>query len=118
METCTEGPCATVPQAVVGGLNFTVISAGSDHTCGLTADDVGYCWGTNGGGLLGVGTSEEHRTPAPIAGGLALQSISAGDGHTCAVADGNAYCWGWNVYGRLGNGTLTDSNIPVRIRGS
>ena len=32
--------------AVSGGLVFSQLSAGHDHTCGLTDAQVAYCWGS------------------------------------------------------------------------
>ena len=49
------------PVTVMGGLGFKAVTAGfSDrdtlsgrHTCGLTTEDVAYCWGANQFGQLG-----------------------------------------------------------------
>jgi hypothetical protein len=35
------------------------------HTCGLTPDGVGYCWGRNDTGELGV---RDYALPAPVLG--------------------------------------------------
>src|SRR4029079_16293566 len=62
----TSGPNLTVPTADVGGMQFILISVGTSgfvstacgyHTCAITATGVAYCWGANGNGELGNGTT-------------------------------------------------------------
>lgn len=36
-----------------GGVTFTAISAGTNHTCGVGSDGFAYCWGSNVFGALG-----------------------------------------------------------------
>src|SRR5207253_10285641 len=38
---------AMIPIAVSGGLHFRSISAGLNHTCGVTLEGTLYCWGYN-----------------------------------------------------------------------
>jgi len=54
------------PVPVTGGLRFFALSAGQDHTCGLTAafPPRAYCWGSNRFGQLGDGTT--MTSPSPI----------------------------------------------------
>jgi len=105
---------------------FTSLSAGDTHTCGVTLDEVAYCWGNNIFGQLGSAIvyvsdcANYPCSPTPIAvtGGLSLVAISAGDRHTCAIAaDGAAYCWGDNASGQLGDGTTTSKSAPVPVVG-
>jgi Regulator of chromosome condensation (RCC1) repeat len=54
-----------IPIPVAGGLTFTAVAVGSNepgyaglaHTCGVTTAGAAYCWGLNGNGQLGVGTT-------------------------------------------------------------
>jgi len=109
---------STKPVAVVGGLSFRVVSAGHGHTCGLTTDDLAYCWGFNGYGNLGDGTRITRLQPVPVAGGRHFRQLRAGDAHTCAVTWSDvAFCWGDNTYGQLGDGTITQRLTPVPIHG-
>ena len=117
-ERCGVWPCSTRPIAVAGGLHFRHVSAGGAHTCGVTTDERAYCWGYNGNGELGDGTTAAHLTPAAVAGGRRFRQVRAGANHTCAITPFDvAFCWGANFAGQGGNGTLTDQPVPVRVVG-
>jgi alpha-tubulin suppressor-like RCC1 family protein len=104
------------PQAVVGDLTFTAITSGEAHSCGLTSTGEAYCWGSNAGGRLGIGTTDvQSLVPAAVAGELLFRSIDVGD-HSCAVTTTNAvYCWGPGGSGRLGNGTIVNQLAPALV---
>lgn len=104
------------PQSVAGDLTFASITAGEAHSCGLTATGEAYCWGSNAGGRLGIGTTAlQSLVPAPVAGGLLFRSIDVGD-HSCAVTTTNAvYCWGPGGAGRLGNGSTVNQAEPALV---
>ena len=59
----------TAPVAVSGGLTFASVSLGAvaGHTCGITTTGA-YCWGSNGDGQLGDGTSATRKVPTRILG--------------------------------------------------
>jgi alpha-tubulin suppressor-like RCC1 family protein len=50
------------PVQVLGGHSFQTISAGWEHTCGLTSDRLVYCWGSNFTGQLGIGAASLNAT--------------------------------------------------------
>ncbi len=60
-------PCRTVPTAVTAAPAFVQISAGSEHTCGLTAGGEIWCWGRGIEGQLGDGRSASGTTPVRVA---------------------------------------------------
>jgi alpha-tubulin suppressor-like RCC1 family protein len=106
-----------VPSAVSGGISFSDISTGRDHTCGITTAGGAYCWGQNIDGRLGnSSTAVAVTTPTAVTGGLTLTRISAGADHTCGVTNaGSVYCWGANNSGQVGDGTQTQRLFPVIV---
>jgi len=115
--TGAEGVFSTVPVPVAGGLTFTTISAGGNHTCAVATTGGTYCWGVNQFGELGDGTNANRPSPTLVSGGLGFESVSAGGLHTCGRTKvlGIVYCWGANGQGQLGNATTTNSSVPVRV---
>ena len=98
---------------------FTDISAGQNHTCGITAIGGVKCWGQNTYGKLGDGTTSNKYFPTDVFGLTSgVASISAGQSHTCAITTtGGAKCWGYNSTGQLGDGTTTQRTSPADVSG-
>jgi alpha-tubulin suppressor-like RCC1 family protein len=122
------GPPATATAAASSPLVFRQVSAGSEHTCGVTTDNKAYCWGRNDSGELGRAPYEPDiceegffacsRRPVAVAGGVLFQNVSAGAAFSCGVAtDARAWCWGNNGVGQLGDGTTTSPLKPVAVKG-
>jgi alpha-tubulin suppressor-like RCC1 family protein/uncharacterized protein YjdB len=106
------------PVAVSGGLTFSSIQVGDNHTCGVTTAGAGYCWGLGQFGRLGNGGVANASTPQPVSGGLVFAQISAGGLHTCGVTTtGQGYCWGGNVEGSLGTGSGLSRSTPGAVVG-
>jgi len=109
--TVTPAPVTTTP---LGALRS--ISAGDAYVCGLLPDGAAYCWGENGSGQLGDGTTTRRTTAVPVAGGLLFDVVAAGTTHTCGVTTGHrVYCWGSNTFGELGDGTTTARAAPTAV---
>jgi hypothetical protein len=103
VDGCGQGPCSSRPVRVAGGIAFKAITAGRAHNCGVTSDGAAYCWGSNQGGKLGIGTTRSTALPALVSGGQVFLQVSAGGTHTCGLTTSRTlYCWGQNDRGQLG----------------
>ena len=121
---------SSIPIPVSNLTNVVAIAAGggigNSHTCALLANGTVRCWGANGSGQVGDGTTSVRTSPVPVrVHGLFTDfnlfnavSIAVGEFHSCALlADGNARCWGANGSGQLGNGTLTPQLTATLVTG-
>ena len=99
-------------------MKFASVSGGSNHTCGVTSAGAAYCWGVNGLGQLGDGTTTQRLAPVAVTGGLSFMTVGAGGFYTCGLTSaGSASCWGANDYGQLGDGTTINRSSPVAVHG-
>ncbi|HET9985396.1 MAG TPA: hypothetical protein VFQ38_17475 [Longimicrobiales bacterium] len=109
-----------VDQRVFGGIAFTAVAAGLEHTCGASTDARIFCWGRGVEGQLGDARQLDRVTPHPAIAddGAQFAAVSAGAGpFTCGVSRGNGvYCWGRGDSGELGNPTTSSSATPIRIQ--
>lgn len=95
----------------IGDRTWRTVSAGvcsddltSCHTCAIDSDGALFCWGANGSGQLGDGTSSMVPVlePAAVMPRSRFTTVVAGGTHTCAIEDtGVLYCWGSNSHAQI-----------------
>jgi alpha-tubulin suppressor-like RCC1 family protein len=111
-EACLAGKCATI----VG------VAAGNASGCAVLSDGTAHCWGANGSGQLGDGTTVPHHNPKPVPGLTGVVELALGrrpdeEGkldHACArLVDGSVKCWGNNGSGQLGLGPNAAGQYPA-----
>ena len=116
----SEGESGTASLRVVAVGRYLHLEAATSYTCATSTDDWAFCWGANGRGQLGNGTTGgSYPTPAAVGGGRKFAQVAAYMDRTCALTpDGDAFCWGFNDDGGLGIGSITDgSAIPLAVVG-
>ncbi len=118
VQVCSDSTCASPLTGV------KAISAGYESTCALLTNGSVVCWGDNGHGELGDGTTSGPElcsgslpcstTPVAVSGLTGVTAISVGDYYACALlAGGGIECWGLANSGQLGNGGGLDQPTPV-----
>jgi alpha-tubulin suppressor-like RCC1 family protein len=107
------GPVAQVPHAFQDPFLLESIASGFRHACGVTGEGQLWCWGFNGSGNLGLGTSTPDEPPTET--GTGYTQVAAGGDHTCAVTlDGQMKCWGLNDSGEVGVPGGKTMPLPAR----
>lgn len=111
----------TTPVTVAGLTGVIAIAAGGyfeGHTCALLGDGTVRCWGDNGNGQLGNGTTTNSATPVTVTGLSGATAIEAGGEAACALvggAGGTLECWGANNAGQLGNGAMGTAPVTTPV---
>jgi alpha-tubulin suppressor-like RCC1 family protein len=111
-------PCSAAPVEVTGITDATEVSGGGGQTCALLSTGHIDCWGRNGYGQLGDGSTEDSDAPVEVSGISEATQVSAGGDFTCALlSTGDVECWGDGEFGELGNGATSRSDTPVDTAG-
>ncbi len=104
------------PEPVAGDIEFSQVTTGSAHSCGISRGGEVYCWGANASGQLGDATTTSRNSPVRVAGNATFRIVRAGKSHTCGVSTaGEVLCWGANAEGQLGDGSATTRSSPVTL---
>jgi alpha-tubulin suppressor-like RCC1 family protein len=101
------------------------VAAGYVHSCAVTAAGGVRCWGENGDGQLGDGTTTGRSLPVAVRGVggagtmTGVKAVAVGYYHSCALTSaGSVACWGDNNFGQLGVDTGgADKTSPVLVPG-
>ena len=100
----------------VDGFLATSLVIGTAHTCGLIAAGGVSCYGSNGFGQLGDGTTTNRSTPGQVSGLTNAAKLASGATTLCALRQtGVLSCWGDNSFGQLGDGSTTNRLVPTDV---
>ena len=121
--TAVQGVFATGGTDSAGANFYPWVTAGAEHTCSVSAANSNniYCWGENGSGQLGDGTTTDSLLPVSTSlvggssGSTRSSFIASGSEFTCASWSGSIKCWGENASGQMGNGGTTDVLTPTLV---
>lgn len=105
----------TAPSAA---LTAKRVANGPNHACAIAQDGTLWCWGANGSGQLGRGSTSDAEHPAPVRGMSGVVDVAVGELHTCAVTgDGAVWCWGDGSDGRTGTEADFRQTTPIKLGG-
>ena len=80
---------------VLGLVDAVSVHAGAAHFCALRMTGDAVCWGQNGGGQLGDGTTVGAEAPTTVIGGHRFAQLGAFGTYTCGRdMAGAVWCWG------------------------
>jgi len=96
--------------------NWSIVSAGEEHTVAIKADGTLWSWGANSNGELGDGTTDDKLNPTQESSGATnWTGADAGSDFTVGIkSDGTLWAWGDNYFSQLGDGTDTDKPNPTQ----
>ena len=104
------------PREVEGNISFAQITTGLFQTCGISTDGKAYCWGRNGSGQLGDGTTTMQVEPAAVSADIEFAELTIGVDHACGVSsDDDVYCWGNGNAGKLGTRSSENKLTPTKV---
>ena len=82
------------------------VAVGSSHSCAVMSDKTVKCWGANGSGQLGDGTTTNRDFPVDVNGVSNALSVAVGFNYSCVLLEGGTVmCWGSAMYTGTGDPT-------------
>ena len=91
--------------------NWTHVSVGEIHSCGVKDSTLVYCWGNGIYGQLGLDKSIISKSPILVKeSNREILQLESGDYHSCTLdIIGMVDCWGSNSFGQTG--TMNRDNV-------
>ncbi|HZS58122.1 MAG TPA: hypothetical protein VFA43_02555 [Gemmatimonadaceae bacterium] len=111
--SCSSSNSPTFPQ--VSQVPPASIVAGDGSACLLAQGGVTYCWGSDTGGALGIGSARGAQLlPVAVAGNHTFSSLSGAEFFRCGLSGALPLCWGQTLAG--GNrGNLYSDSVPTMV---
>jgi alpha-tubulin suppressor-like RCC1 family protein len=108
---------SATPVAVAGLRGATAIALGTGYVCAIAGGAV-LCWGNNGSGQLGDGTTKTRYAPAPVPGVEGATALALAPEHACGLRGGGTVtCWGASSHGALGRAAGDARYVPAPVEG-
>jgi hypothetical protein len=109
-------PAAVYTGGVLNGVSLTQISSGTSTTCAMDAAQNVYCWGVNGNGQVGNGTTG---TPVLAAAKVVgLPTLPGPPTGVTATSGDKSATISWTPPASLGSGTLTGYTATATLAGN
>jgi len=117
--TTTVSSPVLVYGPVTNVISWTAVSAGGNHSLGITTTGQLYTWGLNTAGQLGIGSvTTQFQATQAVFPMLSWIAIAGGGTHSMAITNtGLLYAWGANGSGQLGIASVTTVSSPVLVSG-
>ncbi len=97
--------------------DWMTLSLGPSRGCAIDSTGELWCWGWNGDGGLGIGSTDpDFHEPERVGPEESWSEIAVAS-HTCATTtEGTLWCWGYGAGGELGNGLIGSLEpLPVAM---
>jgi alpha-tubulin suppressor-like RCC1 family protein len=99
------------------------VAAGKDHVCVRLETGNVHCWGSNGSGQLGTGTTSMQPITTPVQaqlGGQRALELASGGYHSCIRRDSDSgiVCWGLNDKFQTGQTSGGSTPTPTLVAGT
>ena len=99
---------SATPNAVTLPGSASGVATGNDFTCATLVSGGVSCFGANGFGQIGTGSTSTRELIANLVVGItgSIEEVVTGLNHSCAVkSTGQLLCWGNNDFGKTGSNT-------------
>ncbi len=103
-----------VPTRVGNESDWTVVSAGDGHTCGIRANEL-WCWGRNAQGEAAQDTTLLQLS-VPVLVSSGWTDVEVAMVHSCGIRDDQSlWCWGNGLSGQLGQNNPEIASSPLQV---
>lgn len=100
-------------------IKFKQVVAGISSFCALDQNGEILCWGSNGSGQLGNGTTKDAYFATKVSNpdNVVFNSLVGFNYNYCATDTNNIlYCWGGGGSGQIGDGLNKNALIPTKVQ--
>lgn len=112
-----------VPTEISGGGYWSNVSMGTNISgpgggnCGIKTNGTMWCWGGNGAGMQGNGTTDPSNVPVEVSGAHSWKYVDTNEMVTCGIkSDNSLWCWGMEA--PVGNGSGNMEVVPAQVKGA